>query len=200
MEQSKVLTFYSAIDFSGNRFEGKIPESIGLLKTLIALNLSNNAFSGHIPLSLANVTELESLDLSGNQLSGTIPMGLKALSFLAYINVSHNQLKGEIPQGTQITGQDKSSFEGNAGLCGLPLQETCFAPPPPQHIEEDKEEEEEVLSWKAVVIVRWELECLQWTAQAETQEKYLTVSPSLTTGLVKPLLVYNRAYLWSFCT
>ena len=66
--------------------------------------------------------------------------------------MSHNQLKGEIPQGTQITGQPKSSFEGNAGLCGLPLQETCFAPPPQQHIEEDKEEEEEVLSWKAVVI------------------------------------------------
>ncbi|XP_009141457.2 LOW QUALITY PROTEIN: receptor like protein 23 [Brassica rapa] len=95
MEQSKVLTFYSAVDFSGNRFEGQIPESIGLLKTLIALNLSNNAFSGHIPLSLANVTELESLDLSGNQLSGTIPIGLGSLSFLAYINVSHNQLKGE---------------------------------------------------------------------------------------------------------
>ncbi|KAH0886692.1 hypothetical protein HID58_062788, partial [Brassica napus] len=137
---------------SGNRFEGQIPGSIGLLKTLIALNLSNNAFSGHIPLSLANATELESLDLSGNQLSGTIPIGLGSLSFLAFINVSHYQLKGEIPQGTQIIGQHKSSFEGNAGLCGLPLQETCFAPPPQQHIEEDKEEEEEVLSWKAVVI------------------------------------------------
>ncbi|KAG7568544.1 Leucine-rich repeat [Arabidopsis thaliana x Arabidopsis arenosa] len=155
MEQGKVLTFYSTIDFSGNRFEGLIPESIGLLKTLIALNLSNNGFTGHIPPSLVNVTELESLDLSRNQLSGTIPSGLKTLSFLAYINVSHNQLKGEIPQGTQITGQPKSSFEGNAGLCGLPLEETCFgnnAPPTQQPKEQDKEEEEEVLSWKAVVI------------------------------------------------
>ncbi|KAJ4891516.1 receptor like protein 27 [Raphanus sativus] len=66
MEQGKVLTSYATIDFSGNRLEGQIPESIGLLKTLIALNLSNNAFTGHIPLSLANVTELESLDLSRN--------------------------------------------------------------------------------------------------------------------------------------
>ncbi|XP_010473867.2 PREDICTED: receptor-like protein 12 [Camelina sativa] len=155
MEQGKVLTFYSTIDFSGNRLEGLIPESIGLLKTLIALNLSNNAFTGHIPLSLVNVTELESLDLSRNQLSGTIPNGLKTLSFMAYINVSHNQLTGEIPQGTQITGQPKSSFEGNAGLCGLPLEETCIginAPPAQQPKEQDKEEEEEVLSWKAVVI------------------------------------------------
>ncbi|CDY48523.1 BnaC04g43260D [Brassica napus] len=123
----RVLTSYAAIDISGNRIEGQIPESIGLLKALIAFNFSNNFFTGHIPL------------------------GLGTLSFLAYINVSHNHLKGEIPQGTQITGQPKSSFEGNAGLCGLPLQETCFgtiAPPTRQPSEED----EEVLNWKGVAI------------------------------------------------
>ncbi|XP_010413960.1 PREDICTED: receptor-like protein 12 [Camelina sativa] len=156
MEQAKVLTSFATMDFSGNRLEGQIPESIGLLKALIALNLSNNAFSGHIPLSVANLKELESLDMSRNQLSGTIPNGLGSLSFLAFINVSHNQLKGEIPQGTQITGQAKSSFEGNAGLCGLPLDDTCFSTsaPPLQHHEqeEEKEEEEEVLNWKAVAI------------------------------------------------
>ncbi|XP_013744517.2 receptor like protein 24-like [Brassica napus] len=155
MEQKKVLTSYATIDFSGNRITGQIPESIGLLKALIALNLSNNAFTGHIPLSLANLSNLESLDLSSNHLSGTIPYGLGSLSFLEYINVSHNQLKGEIPQGTQITGQAKSSFEGNAGLCGLPLQETCFgtnAPPTQPPKQEDEEDEEEVLNWKAVII------------------------------------------------
>ncbi|KAF8105209.1 hypothetical protein N665_0161s0009 [Sinapis alba] len=155
MEQERILTFYAAIDFSGNKLEGQIPESIGFLKALIALNLSNNAFSGHIPMSLANLTELESLDLSSNQLSGTIPNGLASLSFLEYINVSYNQLKGEIPQGTQIIGQPKSSFEGNTGLCGLPLQEKCFAgnaPPTQQPKDEDEEEEGEVLSWKSAAI------------------------------------------------
>uniref|UniRef100_A0A1J3FBN6 Receptor-like protein 12 n=1 Tax=Noccaea caerulescens TaxID=107243 RepID=A0A1J3FBN6_NOCCA len=157
MEQQGILTFYSTIDLSGNKFEGQIPESIGLLKALIALNLSNNAFTGHIPQSLANLKELESLDLSRNQLSGTIPNGLKTLSFLAYVSMSHNNLKGEIPQGTQITGQSKSSFEGNAGLCGLPLEESCFgasAPPIQQHKqdEDEEEEKEEVLNWKAVAI------------------------------------------------
>ncbi|CDY17131.1 BnaA05g10570D [Brassica napus] len=151
MEQGKVLTSYNTIDFSGNKLEGQIPESIGLLKALIALNLSNNAFTGHIPLSLANVTELESLDLSRNQLSGTIPRELGSLSFLAYISVAHNNLMGEIPQGPQFNGQAETSFEGNAGLCGLPLQGSCFAPPT-QQPEEDDEEEEEVLNWKAVVI------------------------------------------------
>nr|VDD14536.1 unnamed protein product [Brassica oleracea] len=152
MEQEMVLTSYAAIDFSGNRIEGQIPESIGLLKALIALNLSNNAFTGHIPLSLANLKKLESLDLSRNQLSGTIPSGLGTLSFLAYINVSHNHLKGEIPQGTQITGQAKSSFEGNAGLCGLPLQETCFGTIAPPTQQPPKEEDEQVLNWKGVAI------------------------------------------------
>ncbi|XP_048610902.1 receptor like protein 27-like isoform X1 [Brassica napus] len=152
MEQGKVLTSYATIDFSGNRLEGQMPESIGLLKTLIALNLSNNAFTGHIPLSLENVTELESLDLSRNKLSGDIPRGLGSLSFLAYISVAHNQLKGVIPQATQITGQPKSSFEGNVGLCGLPLEQSCFTPPTRQPKEEDEEEEEGVLNWKAVVI------------------------------------------------
>ncbi|KAJ4907251.1 receptor like protein 24 [Raphanus sativus] len=155
MEQERILTFYAAIDFSGNKLEGQIPESMGHLKALIALNLSNNAFTGRIPLSLANLTELESLDLSNNHLSGTIPNGLGSLSFLAYINVSHNQLKGEIPQGTQITGQPVSSFEGNAGLCGFPLKQSCFgpdAPPTQQPKGEDDEEEGQVLSWKAVAI------------------------------------------------
>ncbi|CAA7049459.1 unnamed protein product [Microthlaspi erraticum] len=150
MEQGKVLTSYSTIDFSGNKLEGQIPESIGLLKALIALNLSNNAFTGHIPLSLANVTELESLDLSRNKLSGEIPRELRSLSFLAYVSVAHNQLKGEIPQGPQFSGQAVSSFEGNVGLCGLPLQGSCFAPPTQQP--EEEEEEEGVLNWKAVVI------------------------------------------------
>ncbi|XP_020886438.1 receptor like protein 30-like isoform X2 [Arabidopsis lyrata subsp. lyrata] len=156
MEQKRVVTSSATIDFSGNRLEGEIPESIGLLKALIALNLSKNAFTGHIPLSLANLVKLESLDLSSNHLSGTIPNGLGTLSFLAYINVSHNQLNGEIPQGTQITGQNRSSFEGNAGLCGFPLEESCFgtnAPPAQQTKEEEEEEEDEqVLNWKGVAI------------------------------------------------
>ncbi|EOA32345.1 hypothetical protein CARUB_v10015612mg [Capsella rubella] len=159
MKQKRVLTSSATIDFSGNRLEGEIPESIGFLKALIALNLSNNAFTGHIPLSLANPMKLESLDLSSNQLSGTIPNGLGTLSFLAYLNVSHNQLIGEIPQGTQITGQPKSSFGENAGLCGFPLEESCFgtnAPlthqPKEEEEEEEDEEEEQVLNWKGVAI------------------------------------------------
>ncbi|CAA7027969.1 unnamed protein product [Microthlaspi erraticum] len=66
------FTMYKTIDLSGNRLEGDIPESIGLLNQLIVLNMSNNAFTGRIPSSLANLTNLESLDLSQNRLSGKI--------------------------------------------------------------------------------------------------------------------------------
>ncbi|CAN7075345.1 unnamed protein product [Brassica oleracea var. botrytis] len=78
MELVRILKIYTALDFSGNKFEGEIPSSIGLLKELHVLNLSNNAFSGHIPSSMGNLTALESLDnLKSNE---TCKLGL-LLSF-----------------------------------------------------------------------------------------------------------------------
>jgi hypothetical protein len=51
MELVRILKIYTALDFSGNKFEGEIPRSIGLLKELHILNLSSNGFTGHIPSS-----------------------------------------------------------------------------------------------------------------------------------------------------
>ncbi|XP_013600596.1 PREDICTED: receptor-like protein 12 [Brassica oleracea var. oleracea] len=155
MELEKILETYTAIDFSENNLGGQIPESIGLLKSLIVLNLSNNDFTGHIPSSWAYLTSLESLDLSQNQLTGKIPQELATLSFLEYINVSHNKLTGQIPHSTQIGGQPKSSFEGNLNLCGLPLEESCFgdkAPSTPEAQEPEPPKQEQVLNWKAAAI------------------------------------------------
>nr|VDD59502.1 unnamed protein product [Brassica oleracea] len=154
MELEKILDTYTAIDFSENKLGGQIPESIGLLKSLIVLDLSSNDFSGHIPSSWANLTSLESLDLSRNQLSGKIPQELATLSFLEYINVSHNQLTGQIPHGTRFGGQPSSSFEGNLNLCGLPLK-SCFSdkvPSTPEAQEPESSEQEQVVNWKAAAI------------------------------------------------
>ncbi|CAN6883512.1 unnamed protein product [Brassica oleracea] len=126
MMLDRIVNVFAIVDFSGNKFEGEIPESIGLLKWLIILDLSNNGFTGHIPSSLANLTDLESLDISSNQISGTIPQELGKLSFLSYINMSHNKLTGQIPQGTQFQKQNESSFEGNVDLCGFFLQKSCL--------------------------------------------------------------------------
>ncbi|RID72200.1 hypothetical protein BRARA_C04103 [Brassica rapa] len=122
---TRILTLLTAVDISGNRLHGEIPESIGLLKSLIVLNLSSNCFTGDIPSSLANLTMLESLDLSRNKLSGQIPPALGYLTSLSTVRVSHNQLVGQIPQGVQFQTQDSSSFEDNLGLCGRPLDKKC---------------------------------------------------------------------------
>ncbi|CAA7027967.1 unnamed protein product [Microthlaspi erraticum] len=145
---------YKTIDISGNRLQGDIPESIGLLKELIVLNMSNNVFTGHILPSLANLSNLQSLDLSQNRLSGRIPPELGKLTFLAWMNFSYNMLEGPIPQGTQIQSQNISSFAENPGLCGDPLQETCGKEEEATEQEEDekKEEEDEALSWIAAAI------------------------------------------------
>ncbi|EOA38835.1 hypothetical protein CARUB_v10011171mg, partial [Capsella rubella] len=155
MELEKVFTDYAFVDFSRNRLGGQIPESIGLLKSLIALNLSNNDFTGQIPSSLATLNELQSLDLSRNQLSGNIPQELSALSFLADINMSHNNLTGQIPQGTQFVSQDDTSFEGNINLCGLPLHKSCLeknGAPSPQTRQLKPSKQEYMLNSKAAMM------------------------------------------------
>ncbi|KAH0939936.1 hypothetical protein HID58_007397, partial [Brassica napus] len=152
MKLERILKLLTAIDLSGNELSGKIPESIGLLKDLIVLNLSSNGFTGDIPSSFGNQSQLESLDLSNNKLSGSIPPSLGDLSSLSYIKVSNNQLHGPIPQSTQFQTQSASSFEGNLGLCGLPLSEKCGEQSQEPEAEEAEEEEEGVLSWTAAAI------------------------------------------------
>ncbi|TVU43453.1 hypothetical protein EJB05_09926, partial [Eragrostis curvula] len=126
----RILTTLTAIDFSNNRLEGTIPESIGRLVALRALNLSHNAFTGQIPAQLGGMADLELLDLSFNQLSGEIPQELTNLTFLEVLNLSSNHLVGKVPQSRQFTTFGSSSFEGNAGLCGPPLSELpCGALP-----------------------------------------------------------------------
>ncbi|XP_019059332.1 PREDICTED: LRR receptor-like serine/threonine-protein kinase FLS2 [Tarenaya hassleriana] len=127
LELSKILTIYTAIDLSGNDFQGPIPDAIGELKELCILNLSRNAFTGPIPSMLSNLQQLESLDLSSNNLTGEIPKELTNLNFLSYLNLSNNQLVGEIPKGPQFQTFSEESFEGNKGLCGIPLKKTCRA-------------------------------------------------------------------------
>lgn len=122
---SKISEALKAIDFSYNNFRGEIPTSIGELKGLHLLDFSNNNLSGQIPSSLKELKQLESLELSCNKLSGHIPQELKQLNFLEFFNVSHNQLIGPIPRGAQFDTFQNDSYEGNMGLCGIPLSKSC---------------------------------------------------------------------------
>ncbi|XP_059663945.1 receptor-like protein 6 [Cornus florida] len=152
-----ILNVFTAIDLSSNRFEGEIPESIGILKSLHMLNLSNNNLIGQIPSSLGNLTELESLDLSRNKLSGEIPQQLTQLTFLEFFNVSHNQLTGLIPRGRQFNTFENNSYEVNSGLCGDPLSKKCgnFEASPSSKFEQDDDH-----SWFPISKSDWIVICM----------------------------------------
>ncbi|PIN21268.1 Leucine-rich repeat protein [Handroanthus impetiginosus] len=121
----KILIAFKVIDFSCNNFKGEIPDAIGDLSLLYVLNLSHNNLMGKIPKSLGNLTQLESLDLSMNQLTGEIPEELAGLTFLSVLNLSYNKLVGMIPKGRQLQTFSSTSYDGNIGLCGLPLNRSC---------------------------------------------------------------------------
>ncbi|KAM2045718.1 hypothetical protein ACFX1T_009881 [Malus domestica] len=136
MELVKILTIFTSIDFSGNKFTGSIPVEMGELKSLYVLNLSSNALTGEIPSSLGNLGHVESLDLSNNSLSGKIPSQLTKLTFLSFLNLSNNELTGRIPTSTQFSTFPAASFAGNEGLWGPPLTGYIPSglplPPPPK--------------------------------------------------------------------
>ncbi|XP_054818113.1 receptor-like protein 9DC3 [Prosopis cineraria] len=125
MELERILTIFTTIDLSNNRFIGEIPNAIGELHALIGLNLSHNKITSSIPKSMGNLTSLEWLDLSCNKIVGEIPQELTNLNFLAVLNLSQNQLEGNIPRGKQFDTFQSDSYEGNVGLCGVPLSKTC---------------------------------------------------------------------------
>ncbi|KAK8665683.1 hypothetical protein V6N13_005845 [Hibiscus sabdariffa] len=151
LELVKILTIFTSIDFSSNKFEGHIPEAIGDLKALHLLNLSNNALTGPVPSFLGNLPELESLDLSSNHLTGQIPVQLANLNFLSFLNLSNNELTGRIALGTQIQSFTEDSFRNNAGLCGRPLEVQCDSPPTSKDGPSDSQTDKHV-NWKFVSV------------------------------------------------
>ncbi|KAJ4772857.1 Receptor-like protein 12 [Rhynchospora pubera] len=122
------LAMFTSLDFSGNYFEGEIPQEIGELKMLVLLNMSHNALNGTIPTEIGDLQQLESLDLSSNELIGHIPEELTSLTFLSSLNLSHNNLVGKIPQNHQFFTFTNNSFLYNPGLCGEPLTVQCGVP------------------------------------------------------------------------
>ncbi|XP_019255874.1 PREDICTED: receptor-like protein 12 [Nicotiana attenuata] len=132
-EYKNPLLYLKTIDLSSNKLVGGIPKEIAEMRGLKSLNLSRNDLNGSISEGIGQMKMLESLDLSRNQLSGMIPKGLANLTFLSVLDLSKNRLSGRIPSSTQLQSFERSSYSGNAQLCGPPLQECLgYAPPSPR--------------------------------------------------------------------
>ncbi|XP_022861645.1 LRR receptor-like serine/threonine-protein kinase FLS2 [Olea europaea var. sylvestris] len=124
--KGKILNYMSGFDLSCNNLTGEIPHEIGDLGSLHAINLSHNGLKSSIPKIFSRLSQIESLDLSYNRLSGEIPPELLNLHFLETFSVAYNNLSGKtLEMKAQFGTFDRSSYEGNLYLCGLPLENKC---------------------------------------------------------------------------
>ncbi|XP_050208164.1 receptor-like protein EIX2 [Mercurialis annua] len=142
VDYTKIVAVVNVIDMSVNNLQGLIPDEISKLSYLGTLNVSWNRLTGEIPENIGNLKLLETLDLSCNQLSGPIPMSMPSMTGLNYLNLSHNSLSGAIPLANQFqTFVNPSIYEGNPGLCGFPLPNSCFSQKD-KHVDEESEDED----------------------------------------------------------
>ncbi|PRQ30150.1 putative non-specific serine/threonine protein kinase [Rosa chinensis] len=87
-----------SLDLSFCRLVGKLPSSLGILKSLQHLALGHNLFNGSIPESLGQFSQLVNLDLSSNLFSGSIPQSLGKLTQLVSLDLSNNSWEGSLTE------------------------------------------------------------------------------------------------------
>ncbi|XP_019157742.1 PREDICTED: LRR receptor-like serine/threonine-protein kinase GSO2 [Ipomoea nil] len=88
------------LDMAKNNLSGRIPKSVGLLKSLSSLEFHGNKLFGNIPSSLQNCTNLFKLDLGENELEGSILSWLGSSSLyssLVILRLRSNKFHGELP-------------------------------------------------------------------------------------------------------
>ncbi|CAI9774042.1 unnamed protein product [Fraxinus pennsylvanica] len=124
-EYINTLHLVKLIDLSNNNLVGDVPAEIASLVMLVGLNISRNNLSGFLPTNIERLRSLDFLDFSRNHFSGGIPNGISQLDQLGVLDVSYNNLSGKIPKSIHLLTFNASAFEGNPGLCGLPLTKAC---------------------------------------------------------------------------
>ncbi|KAM5552472.1 hypothetical protein ABKV19_027032 [Rosa sericea] len=89
-----------SLDLQGCGLVGKLPSSLGMLRSLQHLYLSYNSFWGSIPeFIISNLSSsLQTLDLSDNIFNGSIPQSLGKLSQLVSLDLSQNSWEGNLTE------------------------------------------------------------------------------------------------------
>ncbi|KAH7571173.1 hypothetical protein JRO89_XS05G0263700 [Xanthoceras sorbifolium] len=118
------------LDVSFTGLSGRLPNSIGNLKSMTELNLQGCNFIGSIPASLGNLTKLTDLIISFNNFSSCIPPSLSNLRSVRTLALEDNHFVGTIPEifvnltqlshldlsGNQLSGPIPSSLSGLSNL------------------------------------------------------------------------------------
>ncbi|GJV16767.1 leucine-rich repeat-containing protein [Tanacetum coccineum] len=147
-----VRVYFQGAYTEWKQIEGEVPHSLYKMSVLRVLDLGNNKLSGTFPIWLGGLSGLEVLctQTIWNQLIGEIPQSLAEIKGLAVLSLSENHLVGRIPIGTQFNTFDENSFEGNPGLCGLPLTKMCNEHT--QNPQLESHEEESGFTWEVVTL------------------------------------------------
>ncbi|CAI8605794.1 unnamed protein product [Vicia faba] len=125
MPEFKKLVKLRGLFLSNNKFSGEIlVNGFEGMVNLKRVFLAGNEFNGHIPFSLTSLTRLLDLDLHGNSFGGNIPEFQQ--NFFRFFDLSNNQLEGQIP--ISLSNEPLTSFSGNKGLCGKPLNPCNISP------------------------------------------------------------------------
>ncbi|KAJ0102783.1 hypothetical protein Patl1_04711 [Pistacia atlantica] len=106
------------LDFSMNRFGGKLEGLENCSSSLKELHLDSNSLAGVLPDALYSLSSLQQLTLSENHFYGLLKDNLSKLTSLKFLIISGNQLSGRIPDvfgnltNLEILDASSNSFSG----------------------------------------------------------------------------------------